>query len=511
MRSIDLFLVPGMQGLNVAEALKSLHCLCRKMNENEVVCTRVLDRLLALRDALFDVVDSRTAAQFADIIGRFIRFLKKYSTKKLLQRIASTRVVLDGVRAAHSEIDALCEVVGHSEPSEVAVWGGFWDEDLHNQRVGFELHLTTSLHRATELACHSLEEAMMKLRYEIDVKAKENSREHIELMERTLRRLAESGHRAVSPSVPRWYVHRDAVEFTAQPFGLGAFGAVHKGKWGEAKTEVVVKCLHRDITHVPTSFVKKAGIWKELEHRNVLKMYGACHTSTPVFFVCDFASEGNFAEFFGLREANKRIFWRLFLEAARGLFYLHAQSVVHGGVKCSNLLVDAEKTAKICDFMDDHTRVVPGRTTFNVQNMTNVRWQAPECLLDHEDPTPASDVYSLGMSIIEAKIGELPWGAHTSKNEIAGRVASGAEYPRPPEIGADAEWNLVQAMCRFDASDRVSLGAAIKVLEQFAAAETERNQLTDHILCGSCATSNPSANKFCGECGTLLHSIPTGS
>ncbi|OWZ11729.1 Serine/threonine protein kinase [Phytophthora megakarya] len=137
-------------------------------------------------------------------------------------------------------------------------------------------------------------------------------------------------------------------------------------------------------------------------------MYGGCHVGDPVFFVCEHVKGGNF---FTLFEKDKSHLWRLFYSAALGLRYLHENKVVHGDLKCNNILVNGD-TAKICDFGFSYVRE---RSDMSLQAQTKqIRWKAPEALMaldQNLNPRFASDLFSFGMCIIEAFLdGEPTYG-----------------------------------------------------------------------------------------------------
>lgn len=212
-------------------------------------------------------------------------------------------------------------------------------------------------------------------------------------------------------------------------FSSGAFGSVHRGQWKYA--EVVVKKLklgndtHKDANYgdsydaeslsasvnarmseeVQATFLNEVKIWHQLFHPHVVQLFGACHIGQP-FFVCEYAGGGQLDEY--LRKHKDEVWVKLY-EAALGLRYLHVKRVVHGDLKCNNILIGSDGLAKLTDF---------GLSTLNANEPENVeesapevgaiRWKAPE-VLRGEKATFASDVYSFGMYILEAASGKYPW------------------------------------------------------------------------------------------------------
>ncbi|KAF1773974.1 Protein kinase-like domain [Phytophthora cactorum] len=193
------------------------------------------------------------------------------------------------------------------------------------------------------------------------------------------------------PMIPKWFIPRDAVEFDDETY-------FERGTWGEngLGTEVVVKCLVADNDKAQEEFRRESTVWYGLDHPNVVKMYGACHEGMPIFFVCEYVKE---------RQDSSL---EIILLSCPWAPILARQNIVHGDLKCNNILVEPTKDgkkAKICDFGFSYVR---DRSQMSAKAKTQtIRWQAPEVLMpfdqeehDHEyNPRFASDVYSFGMCI----------------------------------------------------------------------------------------------------------------
>ncbi|KAF1773980.1 Protein kinase, ATP binding site [Phytophthora cactorum] len=91
----------------------------------------------------------------------------------------------------------------------------------------------------------------------------------------------------------------------------------------------------------------------------------------------------------------------------------------------------------------------------------SVAWTPREKLLGAGDELPRfeSDVYSLGMTIIEAMTQEPPFGVMDDE-EIIDKIIIGEHYPKPKEA-TDDEWSLISQLCAVHMEDRISLEEAI--------------------------------------------------
>lgn len=165
---------------------------------------------------------------------------------------------------------------------------------------------------------------------------------------------------------------------------------------------MVVKCLavadiDDDSPHqskyLHKKFVKEINLWHKFNHSNVLKMLGASHISSSPFIACeDATTNGNLAAFLAASSANKQLTWKLMLQVAFGLEYIHKRGVVHGDLKLNNILVGADNLAKVGDFGLSIVHSLPDKSQKPKQSRSprqarhaagrpgNLRWCAPECL-----------------------------------------------------------------------------------------------------------------------------------
>jgi serine/threonine protein kinase len=84
-----------------------------------------------------------------------------------------------------------------------------------------------------------------------------------------------------------------------------------------------------------------------------------------------------------------------------GVQYLHERNIVHGDLKGNNIVIGSDKKEKVTDFGLSST--VDASDESSAQITGAWHWVAPECILGKGTrPTFASDVFSLGMCVIEA-------------------------------------------------------------------------------------------------------------
>ncbi|OWZ03249.1 Serine/threonine protein kinase [Phytophthora megakarya] len=179
---------------------------------------------------------------------------------------------------------------------------------------------------------------------------------------------------------------------------------------------------------------------------------------------------------------------------------LHENKVVHGDLKCNNILVDGD-TAKICDFGFSYVRE---RSDMSLQAQTKqIRWKAPEALMaldQNLNPRFASDVFSFGMCIIEAFLnGEVPYGVEDDEVVIE-KILDGEKYPRPNGI-QDDEWTFVLRLCEYNWEARLTIDDALRTLKMFADREAADSQ---PLECSKCTITLPAEAVACWKCASLM-------
>lgn len=291
-----------------------------------------------------------------------------------------------------------------------------------------------------------------------------------------------------TPHLSRWYLSRSDFRFTDRdPFTTGKFRSIHRGKLVSG-AEVTLRTVMAEKGDEKTrdQFRKEVETWYALRDPYVLPLYGASDIGSPMVFACGRAEFGNFNEYLS---THPHRFWQVFLDAARGLAYLHKQKLVHANLKCNNLLVTKHGVGVLSDFLFAFVRT--NSALSHKDPAPDHYWKAPECFnLESPQPRFESDVYSLGMCIFEAMSGVLPFAGIDEQVAIA-RIREGELPDRPDGKITDEAWDLITKMCSRNFQDRISLDIVIEGLQGHAARE---QTMRSRLPC-SCITT------CCLECG----------
>ncbi|KAL9246109.1 hypothetical protein vseg_019686 [Gypsophila vaccaria] len=156
-----------------------------------------------------------------------------------------------------------------------------------------------------------------------------------------------------------------------------------------------------------------------------------------------------------LFEGAIRSYTRQLLE---GLDYLHENGVIHGDIKCKNILLDSHGNVKFADFGCANIVSELAEENINLNNALqrtpNVGgtplWMAPE-VLKGERLTKAADIWSLGCTIIEMATGKPPQWGNVSDNPMSAilKIINSNENPQfPKEFSQDGQHFLEMCLER---------------------------------------------------------------
>uniref|UniRef100_A0A6N2NDS8 non-specific serine/threonine protein kinase n=1 Tax=Salix viminalis TaxID=40686 RepID=A0A6N2NDS8_SALVM len=196
--------------------------------------------------------------------------------------------------------------------------------------------------------------------------------------------------------------------------GRGSFGSVYLGKLSDGKL-VAVKVRFDKTQLGADSFVNEVYLLSQIRHQNLVCLEGFCQESKQQILVYEYLPGGSLADhLYGPNKQKVSLSWvrrlKIAVDAAKGLDYLHNASdprIIHRDVKCSNILLDKEMNAKVCDFGLSKQVMQADATHVTTVVKGTAGYLDPE-YYSTQQLTEKSDVYSFGVVLLELICGREP-------------------------------------------------------------------------------------------------------
>ena len=241
-------------------------------------------------------------------------------------------------------------------------------------------------------------------------------------------------------------------EFTTlRQIGEGGYGSVYLLRhpvWGE----VVLKQLRKSNDSREqdmTALQREADILPRLRHPNIVTLYDAAPVGSNVFgLFLEHLEHGSVDHF--LEEFRVDIVWKtqIIFDVALAMRYLHAQqpAIIHGDLKCQNILIGSNFHAKICDFGLARIRTISNPLTEHSVSGT-LQYIAPEYLKEpRRRKSETFDVYSYAISVWEIFSQKRAYYDFCDKNLISEQVKLG-ERPLMKDVDDNTSETVKQIIC----------------------------------------------------------------
>lgn len=187
--------------------------------------------------------------------------------------------------------------------------------------------------------------------------------------------------------------------------GMGVVYRAHRLADGEV---VAIKFIRPDVTTPEriARFAREQRVLRRFEHSNIARLLDADLTTSPPYLVMEFVDGLPITHHCREHRLGLVARLRLVITVCQVVGKAHAEDIVHRDLKPANILVTHAGEVKLLDFgiakyVDSTTPPTTGRP------LLTPGYASPE-QLQNLPVTPASDVYSLGVTIYQLLTGALP-------------------------------------------------------------------------------------------------------
>jgi len=194
--------------------------------------------------------------------------------------------------------------------------------------------------------------------------------------------------------------------------GTGGMAHVFQARDLNLQRMVAIKLLREDLISDPAfhaRFLQEARAAANLSHPNIVTIHDFGVEAHEYFFVMELVSGTDLKTLLRRRRrlaAPEAL--AILTQACAGVGYAHRAGLIHCDLKPQNILVAPDGRTKIADF-----GIARALSTIDPLETSEVVWGSPQYFAPEQaaggPPSPASDVYSLGVILFETLTGRLPF------------------------------------------------------------------------------------------------------
>lgn len=206
-----------------------------------------------------------------------------------------------------------------------------------------------------------------------------------------------------------------------ETLGKGGMAIVYRARDLTLERTIAIKVLRQDYSADQSfreHFRQEAKAAANLSHPNIVTIHDFGFDAGRLFIIMEYVPGEDLKQLqaeqgqMGVRETLS-----LMSQACAGVGYAHRAGLVHCDIKPQNLLITPENRLKVLDF-----GIARALASIHPEEKAEVVWGSPHYFSPEQAagnaPSPASDVYSLGVIMYEMLTSQLPFTA-TSSTELA--------------------------------------------------------------------------------------------
>ena len=198
--------------------------------------------------------------------------------------------------------------------------------------------------------------------------------------------------------------------------GTGGMAEVFRARDLMLERTVAIKLLKEDFSTEASfreRFRQEAKAAANLSHPNIVTIHDFGFDDTQIFIVMEYVPGTDLKTILESRgKLNIDEALPLIIQACAGVGYAHRAGLVHCDVKPHNMIVTPDQRLKVTDF-----GIARALASIHPQEVSHVIWGSPQYFSPEQaaglPPTPATDVYGLGVVLYEMLTGRLPFIANS--------------------------------------------------------------------------------------------------
>ena len=237
-------------------------------------------------------------------------------------------------------------------------------------------------------------------------------------------------------------------ELVAQQ-GSGGMSVIYRALDRMLGRMVAIKILRPNLTKDPAfleKFQQEARSVAMMSHPNIVTVHDVGSDGATHYIVMEMIEGDDLKKLIKMQGAlpfDKALDYGI--QICAGLGFAHRSQLVHADVKPQNILINREGVLKVTDF-----GIAQAYTDTMPQTRSEVVWGSPHYFAPEqargEKPSPASDVYSIGIVLFEMFTGRLPYVGSSQRELALAHIQ--AEIPRAKEFKPELPGDLSNVIAK---------------------------------------------------------------
>ncbi|KAI9481713.1 MAG: kinase-like domain-containing protein [Benjaminiella poitrasii] len=215
-------------------------------------------------------------------------------------------------------------------------------------------------------------------------------------------------------------IHSDGVDFSngssfaikmddlilQEELGKGQYGTVQKVKHRVTNVTMAMKEIRLELDETKLhQILMELDILHKSSGEFIVEFYGAFFIESCVYYCMEYMDAGSLDKLYG-EGVPEDVLAKIAISMVKGLKFLKDElSIIHRDVKPTNVLANLKGQVKLCDFgVSGQLEKSLAKTNIGCQS-----YMAPERIKTANTYSVSSDVWSLGISLVEMAVGHYPY------------------------------------------------------------------------------------------------------
>ena len=198
--------------------------------------------------------------------------------------------------------------------------------------------------------------------------------------------------------------------------GVGASGEVYLVQDTKTKKKLALKSVkYTEDEKTKNQLETEVKLGTLLKHENIIRIYATYFLKGRINFVMEYMDKGTLSDILKkFKKIPEKYMGIITYQVMQGLAYCQKEKkIIHRDLKPSNILVNSKGEVKIADF--GVSAIVEGSWAQKKTMIGTYIYMAPE-RIDYDSYTINSDIWSLGIIVMECLLGYYPYIIYNNNN-----------------------------------------------------------------------------------------------